>query len=175
MEKAFSEDEEQAFSQRRCPGGGGRIGAGTLGHFVGQSSGREKNPGERPTSSGSFGGRRNYWRALDFDRAAALGDGGSGGKGDGSDCACGVGEILFGRRSWGEREVSAADDGVARSEVGAITGAFADVSGGFGRTTHGEQSAQSVRKNVCRLGGVGEWWIGRQQKKQKGNLRDGNA
>jgi hypothetical protein len=25
------------------------------------------------------------------------------------------------------------------------------------------------------LGGVGEWWIGRQQKKQKGNLRDGDA
>ena len=175
MEKAFSKDEEQAVSQRRGLGGGGRIGAGALGDFVGESSGGEKNSGEGPASSGSFGGGRNYRRALDFDRAPALGDGGSGGKGDGSDCACGVGEILFGRRSWGEREVSAADDGVARSEVGAITGAFADVSGGFGRTTHGEQSVQSVRKNVCRLGGVGEGWSGRQQKKQKGNLRDGNA
>jgi hypothetical protein len=159
VEKAFSKDEEQTFSQRRSLGGGGRIGAGTLGHFVGQSSGREKNPRERPTSSGSFGGRGNYRRTLYFDRATALGDGGSGREGDGFNCARGVGEILFGRGSWGEREVSAADDGVARSEVGAITGAFADVSGGFGRTTHGEQSAQSVRKNVCRLGGVGEWVI----------------
>ena len=175
MEKTFSEDEEQAFSQRRCPGGGGRIGAGALGDFVGQSSGREKDSGERPSGSGSFGGGRNYWRALDFDRAAALGDGGSGREGDGSDCARGVCEILFGRGSWSEREVSAADDGVARSEVGVITGASADVSGSFGRTTHGEQSAQSARKNVCRLGGVGEWGISGRQKKQKGNLRDGDA
>ncbi len=175
MEKAFSEDEEQAFSQRRSLGGGGRIGAGALGHFVGQSSGGEKNSGEGPVGSGSFGGGRNYWRALDFDGAAALGDGGSGGEGDGSDCARGVGEILFGRGSWGEREVSAADDGVARSEVGAITGASADVSGSFGRTAHGEQSAQSARKNVCRLGGVGERGNSGQQKNQKGNLRDGDA
>ena len=156
MEKAFSEDEEQDFSQRRSVGSGGRVGAGALGDFVGESSGGEKDSGAGPARSGSSGGGRNYWRALDFDRAAALGDGGSGGEGDGSDCARGLCEILFGRGSWGEREVSAADDGVARSEVGAITGASADVSGSFGRTTHGEQSAQSVRKNVCWLGGVGE-------------------
>ena len=174
MEKAFSKDEEQALSQRRSLGGGGRIGAGALGDFVGESSGGEKNSGEGPASSGSFGGGRNYRRALDFDRAPALGDGGSRREGDGSDCACGVGEILFGRGSWGEREVSAADDGVARSEVGAITGASADVSGSFGRTTHGEQPAQSVRKNVCRLGGVGERGNSGQQKNQKGNLRDGD-
>ena len=159
MEKAFSEDEEQAFSQRRSLGSGGWVGAGALGDFVGESAGGEKNSGAGPARSGSSGGGRNYWRALDFDRAAAFGDGGSGGEGDGPDCTCGEGEILFGRGSWGEGEVSAADDGVARSEVGAITGASADVPGSFGRTAHGEQSAQSVRKNVCRLGGVGEWWI----------------
>ena len=156
MEKAFSEDEEQDFSQRRSVGSGGRVGAGALGDFVGESAGGEKNSGAGPARSSSSGGGRNYWRALDFDRAAALGDGGSRGEGVGPDCTCGLGKILFGRRSWGEGEVSAADDGVAGSEVGTIAGASTDVSGSVGRTSHGEQSAQGVRKNVCGLGGVGE-------------------
>ena len=174
MEKAFSQDEEQDFSQRRSVGSGGRVGAGALGDFVGESAGGEKNSGAGPARFGSFGGGRNYWRALDFDRAAALGDGGSRGEGVGPDCACGLGKILFSRGPWGEGEVSATDDGVAGSEIGTIARASTDVSGSVGRTSHGKQSAPSVRKNVCGLGGVGEWWISGQQKKQKekGKVRE---
>lgn len=162
LETNFPEGEKKDFSKRGDHVGGRGFGPRDVGYFIGKGESGEADSGQGSPRAGPIGKRGDFGRAFHFDRPTEVGLGGGGGVGDRFDCTGRTSEKAFGSGRRGKGEVSASTDGVVGTEIGAIAGAVADVSGNLAGAEHSGGRAIGLGEDVRRVGGVG--FLGRRTK-----------